>query len=983
MKLNLLCVIFVILLARYSLIKIKQRDTTKDGCVIIYKDCNYEGVRHEICEDIKDFRIFNFKDQASSISLGKNVKVILYQDQDFQGLESNEIMEDQSCLLFGAHGLGQLHDKVNSIKIIKILPEKPVKGCVRIFEKCNYKGASYEFCHDRPKFPQKHYPANTVSSFWIGYDTEVQLFLDYNQKGESKSFSQNFDCLDTCVNWTTNQAKSASVFTVVKHQQKFTEEEIKKLEEEEKKEQERLEKESKPEYFSIVYSSYGLLDITEKVKSYVNPWKKSLTFSAFKDSFGSTLPGILKTSHLFYMAKSKICVQNVKDNEALDVSATSGGNCYDKDYTTRNLKIFAISFGGKDYTSKVRQMAKDDNFKYINATVEFFGEDPLPGWQKTLSIYYEVDNEVVKITVPEGEQVDVRTEAHKLADAEKARKEEEERKRKEEEERKRKEEEARKKAEEERKRKEEEERKKREEEKKMFSIIGADYGPFLVTEQVNEHIENRAIDFKIFPNFPNLPEGYLKLATVFHRANHKWCFRTVREGQSAVLNENADNIAFCHEAPAETSQVKIYLATFGGADVTKLLRERAKSDQFSGITASRAEFGNPLPGWQNVLFLYYKLNGGFVIKVVLENERIIFLEELEKAKKEEEEKKKKIEEAIEQAKKEELEKKKIFSLAGLTYGPWDYTFSQQGKVINDSILLIPTNRNFGNPWKGFKKTLHVLYWKKKKLCVKAELENGDTFTISKASAQEHSGTTCHDSVIDESVNVKVYGAVYGLTDVTEKMRQILKDNSVSSFTPTPASLGIEGIPDGLVGRSFTIFFNIKGIFFLSVVDDQSTPKKTIDFVKIIEDYEKENGVINTDKKKAEVIIANYGALKTTDRVTKLIQISNTSKVNFEASNIIFGDPNPLKLKAAGVIYKLKEKFCVATSLQNEVITIEDNDSECYTKPESTGTVRIYAAAYSGQDVTMKLRARAQEPSFNSLTVNAEDILQAPNALDYK
>jgi len=969
-------VCFLSLLNPSLAMKTKQRSNAKEGCIVLYKDCNYEGSRVELCEDQPDLRIINFRDQTSGISLGKNVRVQIFEESDYKG-RSVIMSNDQSCLIGTEYS--SFNDKINSIKIIPIPPERPEQGCVRIFSKCYYQGLSYMFCNDRPFFSKKYYNSESVASVWVGENTELQLYLEKNMQGTNKSFSQDFDCLNTCVGWKSNRAKSASVFTVVKTQKRFTDEEMKKLEEEELIEEKIKKQESEPEFFSVEYAAYGDLDITEKIRSLINSENHSLTFSAVNDSFGSTLSGVFKTAHLFFWSKGKMCIAGVKDNEVLNISVNTKGHCYAIDYTTSNLKIYGALWGGNDVTQIMRDIvSKNKDFRYIEAKADLFGVDPLPGWKKTLSVYFEIDNVRVKTTITEGEKIDVRTDAKKLEELEKERiiAEHELKIKKEQEEKVRKD--AEQIAEIEKHKREEDVQKKNEEEKMKFSIIEAQYGPNIVTDLVKSKIVNNSLVFQITSKFPTLPEDYLKMATIFYWSNFKVCYRTIRGDESITIDSNpaTDEKMFCHEPPAkEASKIHIYLATFGGTDITNIIRENAKNDKFSSIKASSAEFGKPLPGWQNSLFIYYSIGNAFVTRIMLENEKIVFLEEVEKKKTEEENKKRELEKALEDAKIEQENKKYVFSIAGVSYGPSDFTDFSKTLIKNDTLVVKPNNSDFGDTWVEMKKSLHIFYWYKDQICVLNKLENTPIIEISKGNSNKDGN--CHDKPVDNKNGITIYSASYGVNDVTEQMRKMFNGKNtvqLTYYSPNVKDFDMETVKDGLLGRSFSVYFKLNGVFFFYVIVDG----ESIDFLKIYEKYEFDKQIKQEVVQKAEIIIANYGSLRVTDRVRKLVELSTTSKVTIQASNTVFGDPSPWLLKTASVLYKINGKYCVSNALQNDNLVIDISDSLCYKIPDdetSKTKIRVLAASYAGMDVTEILRAKFTKESIAKLVVDDSSIVK--------
>ena len=460
------------------------------------------------------------------------------------------------------------------------------------------------------------------------------------------------------------------------------------------------------------------------------------------------------------------------------------------------------------------------------------------------------------------------------------------------------------------------------------------------------------------------------MATVFHWSNNKLCYKTIKDNQFELIDANADNSAFCHDEPSADTKIRIYLATFGGSDVTDILRNESKKKDFSSVSATINEFGNVLPGWNNVLYVYYSIGNSYITRIVSQGGKITFLEELENAKLEEEDRKKKIQQAIEDAKKAKQNQKYEFSLAGLSYGPTDYTLFQANKVIDNRIILRSNSAYFGDPFVGYVKTMHLFYFKRQEICVYNSIERTNVLVDINI---DNSPGSCHkqpDITFNDSVNV--YAASYGLMDVTEQMRKLFSQSKLTSYEPNLSDFGKneQTINDGLTKRSFSIYFKINGIFFFAVL----MKGDSIDFIKIYEKWQKEH-LKESTQNHPEIIAANYATLNTTDRVRKIISLATTSKVSFIANDNNFGNPSPFFLKTAGVIYQTKNKYCVVAALQNEQIVIDESESQCYSPPEPS-KVQIYAAIYSGVDVTERLRALSLTKDFNKLTAD-DKLLNKP------
>ena len=58
----------------------------KEGCVVLYSNCDFEGEKQEICGSISDLRKIKFDKKISSVLLGNNTKIILRQLYDYKGI---------------------------------------------------------------------------------------------------------------------------------------------------------------------------------------------------------------------------------------------------------------------------------------------------------------------------------------------------------------------------------------------------------------------------------------------------------------------------------------------------------------------------------------------------------------------------------------------------------------------------------------------------------------------------------------------------------------------------------------------------------------------------------------------------------------------------------------------------------------------------------------------------------------------------------
>ena len=69
----------------------------KEGCIVIYSNCDFDGEKKEICVSVADLRKLKFDKKVSSVILGKNTKIILRQLYDYKG-NGLELTSNIRCL---------------------------------------------------------------------------------------------------------------------------------------------------------------------------------------------------------------------------------------------------------------------------------------------------------------------------------------------------------------------------------------------------------------------------------------------------------------------------------------------------------------------------------------------------------------------------------------------------------------------------------------------------------------------------------------------------------------------------------------------------------------------------------------------------------------------------------------------------------------------------------------------------------------------
>lgn len=193
-----------------SSIKLKIRNTPEPGCVIVYSQCNFRGQKREFCGNNSDFRKVNFNDEGSSMKVGKNVEVHVFEHVDYKGI--NEVYS-KSVSCFQKEGFK--NKILSSIQVGKL--RIPKTGCVIIYDGCNYLGNFIELCKNTPDFRTLSFN-DKPSSIKVGEDTLAVLTKHINYAGEYHNFEDNVKCFSNNeLKNFNNQASAAKLFVSVEY----------------------------------------------------------------------------------------------------------------------------------------------------------------------------------------------------------------------------------------------------------------------------------------------------------------------------------------------------------------------------------------------------------------------------------------------------------------------------------------------------------------------------------------------------------------------------------------------------------------------------------------------------------------------------------------------------------------------------------------------------------------------------------------------
>jgi len=166
--------------------------TVPQGCVLLYKDCNYSGEKKLVCVNqgqASDFsQISGWNDNLSSIKLGKNTKVVVYEHAGCQG-QAYPLSNDNSCM-------SDFNDKASSVAIIS---NEPPANCIWVFTDCCYMGDYREICGDVNDLRNIGMNDN-ISAMRLGSNVySVYIYSDvyysgnFNEYGNAECFKNHND----------------------------------------------------------------------------------------------------------------------------------------------------------------------------------------------------------------------------------------------------------------------------------------------------------------------------------------------------------------------------------------------------------------------------------------------------------------------------------------------------------------------------------------------------------------------------------------------------------------------------------------------------------------------------------------------------------------------------------------------------------------------------------------------------------------------
>ena len=158
------------------------------GEVVLYEHMDFQGRCWIFNAEVSDLRNFEgLNDQVSSLRVGPNTAVTLYEDVAFQGW-SQTFQQDTRWLADTTLG----NDVASSFRLSGSTGAGPVApGHVALYEHYDFQGRVWQFNADVPDFRVFEGLDDRVSSVWVGADTTATLYEHAGMAGRSQKLMQD------------------------------------------------------------------------------------------------------------------------------------------------------------------------------------------------------------------------------------------------------------------------------------------------------------------------------------------------------------------------------------------------------------------------------------------------------------------------------------------------------------------------------------------------------------------------------------------------------------------------------------------------------------------------------------------------------------------------------------------------------------------------------------------------------------------------
>ena len=186
---------------RMQKINIYQRNVPSpqkpgNGCVLLFNECDFKGKWAHVCSDF-DLVSDKYDIVIKSIKVSSSANVNMFTGNKFIG---DKYMPESN--------ISCLNHKINSLKIkskktqnyVATFPphieqaKKIKKGCIEVFENCDYSGKWALLCGKMDNLKVIGFQ-NKIKSMKLGKNSYVKMWSKNDQQGKSKKFKKNKKCM--------------------------------------------------------------------------------------------------------------------------------------------------------------------------------------------------------------------------------------------------------------------------------------------------------------------------------------------------------------------------------------------------------------------------------------------------------------------------------------------------------------------------------------------------------------------------------------------------------------------------------------------------------------------------------------------------------------------------------------------------------------------------------------------------------------------
>ncbi|WP_208617802.1 beta/gamma crystallin domain-containing protein, partial [Vibrio thalassae] len=152
---------------KFSYIELKH-EPLKDDCVRFYERADYQGDSKTYCLDGRDDNrvpsLGSFNDKFSSVKVGKNVYVTIFEHTDFKGWNWTH-----------KANVSSFSSGDNEVSSLEVFPRQFGSKCARFWDQEDHQGQRWDFCLDEKQ----------VFNYWTGYE-----------RGEEQEWNGRFESLE-------------------------------------------------------------------------------------------------------------------------------------------------------------------------------------------------------------------------------------------------------------------------------------------------------------------------------------------------------------------------------------------------------------------------------------------------------------------------------------------------------------------------------------------------------------------------------------------------------------------------------------------------------------------------------------------------------------------------------------------------------------------------------------------------------------------